>query len=98
MITIALPDKLADQLLAIAHREKRPVEAVIATMVEKYLVPTPEDDLEAHLVALGILTLPTDELLESPMTEEEAWELAERLGSIGRPLSEIILEERRESY
>jgi metal-responsive CopG/Arc/MetJ family transcriptional regulator len=36
MVTINLPEELAQQLEAIAQRENRPVEDVVASMITKY--------------------------------------------------------------
>ncbi|MBN1485459.1 MAG: hypothetical protein JXA37_12130 [Chloroflexia bacterium] len=47
------------------------------------------------LVAAGLLTPPPGQSSEIPLSEEERRELAERMGqSPGKPLSEIIIENR----
>jgi predicted DNA-binding antitoxin AbrB/MazE fold protein len=49
------------------------------------------------MVKAGILTLPSGISDVEPLTEEEELALAERLGKApGKPLSEIIIEERNE--
>ena len=40
MMNIALPDELAKRLEEIAQRENRPVENVVASMIEQYALPT----------------------------------------------------------
>ncbi|OIO96390.1 MAG: hypothetical protein AUK03_04030 [Anaerolineae bacterium CG2_30_64_16] len=58
----------------------------------------PEDEAEQIIQKLanaGILTLPPGYSSVTPLSERERLELADRLGRApGKPLSEIILEER----
>ena len=59
-----------------------------------------EDEGEAAiraLVAAGLLTPPPRRFNVAPMAEEERRELADRLGHApGKPLSEVIIEDRGE--
>ena len=59
-----------------------------------------EDEGEAAiraLVAAGLLTPPPRRFSVAPMAEEERRELADRLGHApGKPLSEVIIEDRGE--
>jgi hypothetical protein len=57
-----------------------------------------EDEAAIRLLAeAGLLTLPPGHSDVEPMSEQERLEVAERLGRVpGKPLSEIIIEERGE--
>lgn len=51
-----------------------------------------------EILAAGGLTLPASDISEPPLSEEEDQELADFWEATGRPLSEIILEERQQGY
>ena len=56
-----------------------------------------EEEAIQYLIATGILTPPPGHSDVEPLSEEERRELAESLGKApGKPLSEIIIEERGE--
>jgi predicted DNA-binding antitoxin AbrB/MazE fold protein len=56
-----------------------------------------EEEAIQYLIATGILTPPPGHSDVEPLSEEERRELAETLGKApGKPLSEIIIEERGE--
>jgi predicted DNA-binding antitoxin AbrB/MazE fold protein len=53
------------------------------------------DEVLQALIATGLLTAPSDRSNAEPLSEAKRQDLADRLGSLpGRPLSEIIIEER----
>lgn len=54
-----------------------------------------EEEAIRYLIATGILTPPPGHSDVEPLSEQERGELAETLGkALGKPLSEIIIEER----
>jgi predicted DNA-binding antitoxin AbrB/MazE fold protein len=56
-----------------------------------------EEEAIRYLIATGILTPPPGHSDVQPLSEEERLKLAETLGkSPGKPLSEVIIEERGE--
>ena len=83
-------------------RPLRPLNLQERQMVRLQVLPEEpaEDEGEAAiraLVAAGLLTPPPLRSSVAPMAEEERRELADRLGHApGRPLSEIIIEDRGE--
>ncbi len=91
MVTLIVPEAIAEQIITIAEREHHSVEAILAAMVAKYNESLSHEEIEARLRTMEGLTPPIDDGSEPPMTDEEAQELADL---IGRPLSEIIIEER----
>ncbi len=53
MMHITLPEELAEQLEAIARRENRRVEDVVASMIEQYEPPAPaQEESDAAFEAL----------------------------------------------
>jgi len=83
-------------------RPLRPLNLQERQMVRLQVLPEEpaEDEGEAAiraLVAAGLLTPPPRRSSVAPMAEEERRELADRLGHApGKPLSEVIIEDRGE--
>jgi hypothetical protein len=96
MTDLTISEDLAAKLHSIAERENRPIEAVLYNMVNEYSGLHNITDLENHLAALGIISLPSNETSEMLLTEEEQVALADRIGAMGS-LSDLIIQERRES-
>jgi predicted DNA-binding antitoxin AbrB/MazE fold protein len=86
----------------LALRERETVRIQIVS--ESTAIPSQEAEAEAELdriiqelVQAGILTPPPGRSDVAPLSEAERLELAEKLGRApGRPLSEIIIEDRGE--
>jgi len=83
-------------------RPLRPLNLQERQMVRLQVLPEEpaEDEGEAAiraLVAAGLLTPPPHRSSVAPIAEEERRELADRLGHApGKPLSEVIIEDRGE--
>jgi predicted DNA-binding antitoxin AbrB/MazE fold protein len=83
-------------------REKQTVQIQILQEPSQSLVAETESEEEMNrilqsLVEAGILTPPPGDSDVEPMTEQARRELAEELGRApGKPLSEIIIEDRSE--
>jgi len=96
MTQLVINPPLADQLRALAEREKRPVDKVLADLLARYPSPLPDDELNQRLVASGV-TLPLmDDSAPPPISPEEELALADEIGRAG-PLSALIIEERNDS-
>lgn len=57
MADLVIRPSLADHIRALADRERRPVDALLADMLARYRASLSDDDLDALLSASGI-TLP----------------------------------------
>ena len=97
MNDLIVPAPLARRIYAIAEEENRPIETVLAAMVENYTVSSIEE-VEARLRAIGGITPPSYDEAEPPISAEEARELADKAGNSDKPLSEILIEERKQGY
>jgi hypothetical protein len=95
--TLPISETLAEQIRAIAARENRTVEELLTALVARYYLPPGWDEVDAYLIATGIIAPPSPMPLEPPLMEEEDQALADRIGA-GKPLSEIVIEERQESW
>jgi len=94
---------MAEQVRAVYEkgvlRPLRPLNLREHQMVDIQIIAEEEkEDATAAvrlLAAAGLITPPPGHSTESPATEEERRALAERLGRVpGKPLSEIIIEDR----
>lgn len=94
MTELVIPPPPADQLRALAKREKRTVDALLADMLTRYRASLSDDEIDAWLAASGI-TLPVPDDTPSPLSSEEERALADQIGQAG-PLSALIAEERNE--
>jgi len=94
MADIVISPPLADQLRAMAKRQNRPVEKLLADLLARYQEPV-FDEVDARLAEMGLIARPSDEDIAPPLSEEEARLLADRIGQAG-PLSALVIEERRE--
>jgi hypothetical protein len=97
MAALVIKSPLAEQLRAIAEREQRPIEDVLESMIENY-APLTEQVINKRLLALGGITLPSDEPMEPPFSEAEEQALIERAGASGKPASEMVIEERHQGW
>lgn len=97
MAMLPISETLAEQIRAIAARENRTVEELLTALVARYYLPPGWDEVDAYLIATGVIAPPSPVPLEPPLTEEEAQALADRIGAAG-PLSKDIIEERQEGY
>jgi predicted DNA-binding antitoxin AbrB/MazE fold protein len=81
-------------------RPLHPLDLEEHQTVRLQVLPEPSDDVERviqSLVQAGLLTPPPGHSEITPPSEEDRLELAEILGRTpGKPLSEVILEERGE--
>jgi len=94
MADIVIRCPLAEQLRAVAERQKRSVDAVVADLLARYAMPPSDDEVDAALAAANItLPAPTDE--PPPLSDEEAQSLADEIGRAG-PLSALVIQERSE--
>lgn len=98
MNDLIVPAPLAKRIYAIAEEENRPIETVLAAMVENYIHLSDDDELAVQIMLNAGIKQPLGEASEPPLTEQEEDEVAERVGKSGRPLSEIVIEERQEGY
>lgn len=77
----------------------QPVSLRERQKVRIQLLPDESDDVVDQalqtLIAAGLVTPPSGHLGAEPLSEAEREEVADRVGSLpGKPLSEIIIEER----
>lgn len=76
----------------------QPVSLRERQKVRVQLLPDESDDIDQALqtlIAAGLVTPPSGQLNAKPLSEAEREEVADRVGSLpGKPLSEIIIEER----
>jgi len=93
-ITAVYENRVLRPLSPLNLRESQTVR--IQIMPEKPLED--EEEIAIHmLVADGLLTPPPRCSDVEPLSDDERWELADRMGQTpGRPLSEIIIEDRGE--
>lgn len=97
-LTLELPPELYERLHSEAQRAGQPVEELVAAWVVERLPPplSEREQMIAALRAAGLLAEPTDAMkalaAESTATLEEVSAALSRPG--GRPLSEIIIEQR----
>lgn len=102
MATLTISDHLAQRLQNLAQHEGREIDALLDDLIRQResLPPKPSNlkDALQRLAGIPGLTLPTLNAEPPPLTEEEDQALADLIGSTGRPLSEIVIEERQEGY
>lgn len=101
-LTLDLAPELYERLRAEAERQHRSVEAIAQEWLTEQLatvMPAPMSDRDRTTEALraaGLLVEPSPEMLElaegATMTLEEVSAALDRAG--GKPLSEIVLEQR----
>ena len=99
-LTVELPPELYDRLRAEAERQGKPPEGIAREwLTERLAPPSPTYDRERSIAAVraaGLLVEPTPEQLAwaktVDVTLEEVIDALDR--SEGKPLSEIILEQR----
>jgi hypothetical protein len=70
MINIPLPDEIARQIEALAKLENRPVEAVIASMMQQY-TPQPHSQEEADAAFQSIFGIYDDDITDMSTTVRE---------------------------
>lgn len=70
MVTINLPEELAQQLEAIAQRENRPVEDVVAAMITKY-EPEAESQQKKDAAFKAIFGIYDDDINDMSTTVSE---------------------------
>jgi hypothetical protein len=97
MSTLTIEVALAERLQKLAEEEHRSVEALLEAMLEKYLQPLTDEELDARLRTIDGFIHPTPATEPPPLTEEESEELAKRIGASG-PLSTQIIEERKQGW
>lgn len=99
-LTIELPPELYDRLRAEAARQGKPPEGVAREWLAERLLPSPQtDERERSIAAMraaGLLAEPSPATLaraaHATMTLDEVSAALDRAD--GKPLSEIILEQR----
>lgn len=99
-LTLDLPADLYERLRAEAERQGKPPETVVqAWLAERLPAPGPADSRERSVAAMraaGLLVEPTPEQIAWAktvnVTLEEVSAALDRAG--GKPLSEIVLEQR----
>jgi hypothetical protein len=97
MAALVIESPLSERIRAIAEHERRPIEAVLEAMIEKYTSSLTDREINARLRAVGGFILPADEPAEPPISEEELDKIARRVGAAG-PLSTLIIEERKQGW
>lgn len=106
-VTLTLSDDEYQAVAAAAAEAGEPIEALLHEAVARRFAPRPvpvppskpisEDELEEYLYRIGFTAnLPTHEP-DTPEEEAEAERLAELFGQ-GKPVSEMIIEDRGPSY
>lgn len=101
-LTIRLPENVLANIRANATRTGRPIEQMIVEALQNAFAPKPKplserDQALQLLVAAGLIR-PADPALRRSVrhvSEQQRAALA-KVFSIGRPLSEIVIEERGE--
>jgi hypothetical protein len=84
-------DKVIEEVKTLPPEELQQVREVVDSLLNE--APKPqmtEDEFERHLAAKGIISLP--DTSEDETDDDDNWEPVE---VTGKPLSEIIIEERR---
>ena len=104
-LRIELPSEVYERLATTAQQQQKPIEELAGewlterSTVAPPSVATPNNERErvrAALRAAGLLVEPSPEAVQKkPLTPEERARLAAQVPP-GRPLSEIIIEERGE--
>jgi hypothetical protein len=95
MSELVIGPPLADQLRALAEREKRPIDAVLTDMLLRYQSPLSDDEVDTWLAASGITLPVSNDDTPPPISPDEERALADEIGRAG-PLSALIIEERHE--
>jgi hypothetical protein len=96
LVTLELPDPLAERLSQRAAREKKSIEQVaLELLAEEQPEESPEAKYQRALDESGLFVKISEEEKRryQPVSEERRRELADQLGAAG-PLSQVIIEER----
>ena len=83
--------EILEALPALSPDERAQVKALIDSLPNAPAPQMTEDEFEQYLAAKGVITLPAP-MTEDDWREEEGWHPIE---VEGKPLSQIIIEERR---
>lgn len=83
--------EILEAVRALSPAEQEQVKALLDTLPTSTEPLMTEDEFEHYLAAKGVITLPQP-MTEDDWREEEGWQPIE---VEGKPLSQIIIEERR---
>ena len=81
-------EKIIEDVKALSPAEQRQLRAWLDTVLAQ--APMTEDAFAHHLVDIGILSE-----MEPPLTDLTPYQHRQPIETTGKPLSEVILEERR---
>jgi len=83
-------DKVLEEVKALSPTEQRQLRAILETILAAAPAPMTEDEFAHKLVEFGIVSE-----VKPPITDFTAYQNREPVKTTGKPLSEVILEERR---
>jgi hypothetical protein len=83
-------DKVLEEVKALSPAEQRQLRALLDTFLAAPSAPMTEDEFAHKLMECGILSEVTP-----PITDLAPYQNCRPITTIGKPLSEVILEERR---
>ena len=83
-------DKVVEEVKALSPAEQRQLRALLDTFLALTPAPMTEDAFAHKLVECGVLSAVTP-----PMTDLTPYQHRQPVTTMGKPLSEVILEERR---
>lgn len=82
-------DKIKEEMRALAPEELQEVRELVDSLLSEPSKPQmTEDEFEKYLAAKGVISLPEEDIAD----DDEEWEPVE---VTGKPLSEMIIEDRR---
>lgn len=84
-------NKVLEAVRTLSPEERAQVKALLDSLPVGAKPQMTEEEYAAHLAAKGVVTLP-EPMTDEDMAEEDAWEPVE---ITGKPLSQMIIEERR---
>jgi hypothetical protein len=83
-------DKVVEEVKALSSVEQRQLRAMLDTILAGAAAPITEDEFVHKLVEFGILSE-----VKPPITDFTPYQNRQPVKTTGKPLSEVILEERR---
>jgi hypothetical protein len=83
-------DKVVEEVKALSPAEQRQLRALLDTFLAPTSLPMTEDEFAHKLVEFGIFSD-----VKPPITDFTPYQNHQPVETTGKPLSEVILEERR---
>jgi hypothetical protein len=83
-------DKVVEEVKALSPAEQRQLRSILDTIVAGATAPLTEDEFAHKLVEFGILSE-----VKLPITDFTPYQNRQPVKTTGKPLSEVIMEERR---